>query len=38
MVDELDYFFADRPLYTEDAVSLLERTQSDVDKCLKDGG
>lgn len=37
MTDELDYFFADRPLYTQDAVELLESTQSEVDQALRNG-
>lgn len=37
MTDEIDYFFADRPLYTEDAVELLEKTQAEVDEDLRNG-
>lgn len=37
MTDELDYFFAERPLYTEDAVEMLESTQAEVDEDLRSG-
>jgi hypothetical protein len=37
MDDEIEYFFADSPLYTEEAIGVLEEMQDQVDEGLKAG-
>jgi hypothetical protein len=37
MTDESEYFFADRPLYTQEAVQILDAAEDEVSEALEEG-